>query len=168
MELRLRPLKVEDEKEAIAAHRELEVEGFPFLLEWDSTQRWASYLARLQCSRRGIAIPKHRVPATFLVGEVEGALVGRVSIRHELNRFLADVGGHIGYAVRPHHRGRGVATEMLRQALIVARSEGVGRVLVTCDEDNPASAKVIERLGGVFDDVRVDPAGIRRRRYWIA
>jgi predicted acetyltransferase len=60
------------------------------------------------------------VPATFLVAEVDRALVGRVSIRHELNAFLADVGGHIGYGVRPRYRGRGFATEILRQALVIA------------------------------------------------
>jgi len=71
------------------------------------------------------------VPATFLLARVGGDLVGRVSIRHELNDFLAEFGGHIGYAVRPQFRRRGHATEILRQALVVARGEGVERVLVT-------------------------------------
>jgi predicted acetyltransferase len=41
-------------------------------------------------------------------------------------------------------------------------------VLVTCDEDNLASIAVIERCGGVLEDVRPDPDGAPKRRYWIA
>jgi len=128
---------------------------------------WSSYLEGLRDLRCGIATSAGRVPATFLVAEVDGALVGRVSVRHELNELLADTGGHIGFGVRPQHRRRGFATEMLRQSLVIARAAGVDRVLVTCDEDNAASATVIERLGGSLEDVRRDPAGVRKRRYWI-
>jgi predicted acetyltransferase len=45
---------------------------------------------------------------------------------------------------------------------------GVDAVLVTCDDDNIASAIVIERAGGVLDDARVASDGTRTRRYWIA
>jgi predicted acetyltransferase len=38
---------------------------------------------------------------------------------------------------------------------------------VTCDDDNLASATIIERLGGVLDDVRPDPDVPPKRRYWI-
>jgi predicted acetyltransferase len=82
------------------------------------------------------------VPATFLVAVVDSGLVGRISIRHELNAFLMDFGGHIGCGVRPVHRRRGYATEMLRQALVIARAEGVDRILVTCDDDNTASTVI--------------------------
>jgi predicted acetyltransferase len=78
-----------------------------------------------------------------------------------------DFGGHIGYGVRPVHRRRGYATEMLRQALVIARAEGVDRILVTCDDDNTASSVIIERTGGVLDDVRRAPDGGQKRRYWL-
>jgi predicted acetyltransferase len=77
------------------------------------------------------------------------------------------IGGHIGYCVRPAHRGQRYATEILRQGLIVARAEGIDRVLVTCDEDNVASARVIERSGGILEDIRADRDGPAKRRYWI-
>jgi predicted acetyltransferase len=167
MDLRLRPLSIADESVARAAHEELAADNFPFLLDWDPDQPWAEYVQRLENQRRGLDLPADWVPGTFLAAEVDGILVGRVSIRHELNEFLENFGGHIGYAVRPNCRRRGYATEILRQALTIARSEGVDEVLVTCDDDNLVSATIIERLGGVLEDVRVDPDGPPRRRYWI-
>jgi predicted acetyltransferase len=98
---------------------------------------------------------------------VGGQIVGRTSIRHELNEFLARFGGHIGYGVLDAHRRRGHATEILRQSLVIARARGVDRVLVTCDDDNVGSATVIERCGGVFESVVEGLDGIPIRRYWI-
>lgn len=48
-----------------------------------------------------VDVPPNRVPATFLVAAVDGTLVGRVSIRHELDDFLANFGGHIGLRRSP-------------------------------------------------------------------
>jgi predicted acetyltransferase len=167
MDLRLRPLRFGDERSAIAAHEELGLDQFDFLLDWRADEPWSAYLHRLEQRRRGLEVPPDRVPATFLVADTGADLVGRVSIRHELNAFLTDFGGHIGYGVRPSHRRRGYATEMLRQALVVACAEGVDRVLVTCDDENTGSAAIIERAGGVLDDVRRAPDGTQMRRYWI-
>jgi predicted acetyltransferase len=91
-----------------------------------------------------------------------------VSIRHELNDHLAVVGGHIGYAVRPRYRRRGYATAMLRRSLEVARSVGVERALVTCDDENMGSIATIERCGGVLENTVTDPGtGRRTRRYRV-
>ncbi|MCP9490243.1 MAG: GNAT family N-acetyltransferase [Solirubrobacteraceae bacterium MAG38_C4-C5] len=166
-QLSLRPLRLSDEADARAAHAEFAGEGFDFLLELRAGEPWAIYVRRLDGIHRGGDVPPDRVPATFLVAEVDGTLVGRVSIRHELNDFLANFGGHIGYGVRPAYRGRGHARAMVRQALVVARRAGVGRVLLTCDDGNEASASIIERAGGVLEDIRVAPDGIGKRRYWI-
>jgi predicted acetyltransferase len=167
-DLRLRPLRASDEMDAMAAHEELARERFDFLLDWRPSEPWSAYLQRLGQRRRGLEVPPGRVPATFLAAQLGSDLVGRVSIRHELNAWLNDFGGHIGFGVRPRHRRRGCATEILRQALVVARAEGIDRVLVTCDDDNIGSAVVIERAGGVLDDVRSAPEGTHVRRYWIA
>jgi predicted acetyltransferase len=69
---------------------------------------------------------------------------------------LCEVGGHIGYDVRPSARRRGHATAMLRAALPVGRSLGIESALVTCDVDNVASRKVIGRNGGLLEDQRGD------------
>lgn len=116
--------------------------------------------------RLGINLPKGRVPATFFIAEVDGQLVGRASIRHELNTYLFNYGGHIGYGVRPEYRGRGYATEILRQSLIYIRELGVSEVLMTCFDENIASARVIESQGGSLENV-VELEGKPLRRYWI-
>lgn len=69
----------------------------------------------------------------------------------------------------PRFRRRGYATEILRQSLVVARANGVDRILVTCDNGNVGSAAVIEACGGQLDSVaQAGPESALTRRYWIA
>jgi len=88
--------------------------------------------------------------------------LGRLAIRLRLTDHRREVGGHIGYDVRPSGRRRGHATAMLRAAPPVARRLGIESALVTCDADNVASRTVIERAGGVLEDQR----GVKLR-FWV-
>lgn len=98
---------------------------------------------------------------------VEGdEYLGAVSFRHELTEFLENFGGHIGYGIRPSARRRGLATWALARTLETARERDYERVLVTCRDDNVASARTIENNGGVLDDARAH-GEILMRRYWI-
>jgi predicted acetyltransferase len=125
-------------------------------------------MTMLDDHRRGVNLPDRWVPNTFLVADVAGTIVGRVSIRHVLNDALRRKGGHIGYGVLPPHRRRGCATEILRQNLVIARDLGIGRALVTCDDDNAGSVKTIERCGGKLESVTGASGDIpATRRYWI-
>jgi predicted acetyltransferase len=169
-ELVLRPLALSDERDARRAHAELAAEGFMFLPDGGQVGSFADYLDRLDRQRRGVELAPGRVRATLLVAEVAGDLVGRTSIRHELNAALRKEGGHVGYAVRPGFRGRGYATRMLQLSIAHLRDQlGVHEVLVTCDDDNPASARVIERCGGQLEGIDPPRPGAKPvRRYWIA
>ncbi|MGG5170638.1 GNAT family N-acetyltransferase [Pseudarthrobacter sp. J1738] len=102
------------------------------------------------------------VPCTYLWMVDTGTFVGSLAIRHELNDFLFNDGGHIGYSVRPSARRRGYASAALAEALPLAADLGISRVLVTCDEDNVGSRATIEKNGGVYEDSRNG-----KRRYWI-
>jgi predicted acetyltransferase len=137
-----------------------------------------AYLHRRAQYAAGCNLPPDRVPETtfWLVagegepGEPEGPQVLAVSgVRHRLTPKLTDIGGHIGYAVRPGARRQGVGTALLALTLVEARKQGFTRVLVTCDVTNVGSARVIQRNGGVLEDERVVPGHPEPvARYWIA
>ena len=152
----------------LAAQEAMAAEGFVFALAFGEDATFADYVARLERLQRGEPPLGRFVASTFLLAEVDGEVVGRTSIRHELNDFLRHEGGHIGYGVLPSYRRRGYATEILRQSLERIRALGVDPVLVTCDDDNVGSARVIEAAGGVLEDVVENEAGTQTRRYWIS
>jgi predicted acetyltransferase len=93
--------------------------------------------------------------------------VGRISLRHELIGNLLNYGGHIGYDVRPSMRRRGFGTQQLALCLQEARERGFTRVLITCDDDNLGSIRIIEANGGVLEDKRDNGRPTLTRRYWI-
>ena len=157
--LLLRPPGLEDESQVAEAQAELAEENFEFIFR-SPDEPWPSHVTRVSQEHLGVNLAPDRVPNTFLLADVGGDIVGRVSIRHELNVYLASVGGHVGYAVRPAYRRQGYARSILRQSLELARDIGLLRVLITCDDDNVASVRLIEHFGG--------SAGERHRvRCWI-
>jgi predicted acetyltransferase len=126
---------------------------------------FAAYLQRLR--EREHAPPPPLVPDTTYWAIRGSEMVGRISLRHTLTEPLRREGGHIGYIVRPSARRQGVATEMLRQLLATDRARSLGRLLLTCEEDNLASEKSIRKSGGVLQDVVDADDGQRQKRFWI-
>lgn len=96
----------------------------------------------------------------------DDTVLGAIALRHALTDALREVGGHIGYGVRPSARRRGLASFALGEVLGHARTLGLDRVLITCGETNEASRRTIEHHGGVLEDVRRTAHG-PSRRYWI-
>jgi predicted acetyltransferase len=107
------------------------------------------------------------VPTDSYFIEAEGRILGDLYIRHRLSAKLEQRGEHISYMVRPLCRNRGVATAALRLALRHLGNLKVERALLTCKSTNIASARVIEKCGGV----RISDAPRRDGvawRYWLA
>jgi predicted acetyltransferase len=90
-----------------------------------------------------------------------------VNIRHTLNDFLLQFGGHIGYSIHPAERGKGYGKEQLRLALDECLKLGISPALLTCEPWNAASRAVILSQGGRLEDVRAKPDGTQFERYWI-
>lgn len=140
-----------------------------FLHFYEDGMPFDRYLSVLADRARGVNLPEGDTASTFLLAFVGDRVVGRVSIRHGLSAWHAEFGGHIGYVVVPEFRRRGYATEMLRQAVLIARDQvGLARVLVTCDDDNVGSIRTIEKNGGVFERLATGPGvDTPKRRYWL-
>jgi predicted acetyltransferase len=136
--------------------------------EVDSPSGFAAWIGRLVAEADPSVPPAPgRVRASYFWVVEAGSYLGAITLRHELTDFLLRAGGHIGYSIRPCARRRGLATWALGSVLPEARGIGLDRVLVTCRDDNLASARAIEKNGGVLEDVRATELG-RTRRYWIA
>lgn len=119
--------------------------------------------SRVEASRPEAPVGVGKVPADYWWIRHEGELAGTITLRHDLTPALLLVGGHIGYAVRPRLRRRGIASTALRLVLARAGAQGLDPVLITCDDDNIGSARTIEGAGGVLEDVRGGS-----RRYWVS
>ena len=113
-------------------------------------------------------VPEGLVPSSTYLGvrEKDNYIVGMIDIRHYLNEYLTQVGGHIGYGVRKTERNKGYAKQMLKLALEKCKELKIKKVLITCDEDNIASEKVILSANAKLEDIRnVD--GENKKRFWI-
>jgi predicted acetyltransferase len=121
-------------------------------------------LAKLADSAAGRNLPPDRVAeSTYWLVDGDEYL-GRISLRHSLSPELSIIGGHIGYVVRPSRRREGHATRMLALALPELAARGIDPALITCDEDNVASRKIIERARG---QLATDISVPGKLRYWI-
>lgn len=102
----------------------------------------------------------------FCLDEERDIFVGAVNIRHYLSERLLLNGGHIGDGVRPSERGKGIGTKMVGLALEECKKLGIYKVLMVCNKENPASARTIQKNGGILEnELTVD--GEVEQRYWI-
>ena len=140
----------------------------PAVLEYPAGD-FAALIRRLRDDARGIGLPDGYVPAScFWLIDARQTLIGVTHLRHSLNARLAYEGGHIGYSIRPTQRNRGYGKLILKLVLERARAMGITQVLLTCDKENRASARVIQSNGGRLDSevARQDRNGMTQR-YWI-
>ena len=169
--LHLRQPEASDREQVMAYREEFlaidsRMDGTCALDQYDDFDTW---FANVRAYSAPETTPAGKVPATqYLALDENEHLVGMVNLRHCLNDYLLEFGGHIGYSVRPADRKNGYAIQMLKLALDEAKALGLDRVRIACDRYNIASAKTIQANGGVLDGERYDPQdGTLTQRYWI-
>lgn len=113
----------------------------------------------------------NRVGANYfwLVDDEKEFFIGEISIRHKLTDELLKYGGHIGYGIRYSEWNKGYGTFMLKLALEQAKIMGISKVLITCDDDNFSSAKIMEKNHMELQDKTeniIDGQKVITRRYW--
>ncbi|ATV64698.1 GNAT family N-acetyltransferase [Fusobacterium pseudoperiodonticum] len=141
------------------------INGSAGLNRFSSIEDWLEELKKRSCED---TVPEGLVPSSTYLGirEKDNYIVGMIDIRHYLNEYLTQVGGHIGYGVRKTERNKGYAKQMLKLALEKCKELKIKKVLITCDEDNIASEKVILSANAKLEDIRnVD--GENKKRFWI-
>jgi tagatose 1,6-diphosphate aldolase len=106
----------------------------------------------------------------FLVVAADGSEVGHINFRVGDTEHVRVCAGHIGFGIQKTFRGHGYALQACR-AIAPFVFSVYDAVIITCDPDNEASRRTIERLGASFiDEVAVpahDPhyqSGSRRKR----
>ena len=146
-------------------------DGHGFLLTVTSIVRRepATYLRRLAEMEAEIDLPEGWVPmSTRWLIDAGEEVVGETRLRHRLTPALEVEGGHIGYFIGRSARGRGYGNAILAMGLGELSMLGIKRVLVTCDEDNLQSRRVIQRNGGVFERFAISPrSGKKVMGFWI-
>ena len=141
------------------------INGSAGLNNFSSIKDWLEELKKRSSQE---TVPEGLVPSSTYLGvrEKDNYIVGMIDIRHYLNEYLTQVGGNIGYSVRKTERNKGYAKQMLKLALGKCRDLKMKKVLITCDEDNIASEKVILSANAKFEDIR-SADGENKKRFWI-
>ncbi len=120
--------------------------------------------------KNGINLKENYVKQTILWLIDNSEFIGEVRIRHELTKELLMHGGNIGYIVVGEKCNKAYATKMLSLALRYCKEKiCLKKVLLTCNDENIASIKVIEKNGGKLQDKITNIYNNEKitRRYWI-
>ena len=118
---------------------------------FDKTESYEAWLQSVTDNTSPDTVnPNWVVTDTFFAVDENDKIIGMIDLRHTLNEFLKDF-GNCGYSVRPSERGKGYATEMLRQVLEIAKKVGLKEVHLSVERSNEASVKTIVKNGGVYE-----------------
>ncbi|MEG7842597.1 GNAT family N-acetyltransferase [Bacillus mobilis] len=146
-------------------HADEQPHGSSSLQNFDSLDKWFEKVSKQEL---GENLQGNRVPSSQFLSVEQGELIGFVNIRKRLNQELLRESGHIGYSVNPNKRRQGYATKQLKLALYETQKLGLQKVLITCNKANVASAKTIQKVGGVIENEVVSShTGEIVQRYWV-
>jgi len=129
-------------------------------------KEFPKFLKKLRDYEQGINLPKTYIPSTHYWLIKGKDIVGGITIRHRLTKQLRKIGGHIGYGIRPKYRRKGYGKIMLKKALIKAKQLGLKRVMLTCNDDNIGSWKIMLANGAKLQK-REKYGKKLMRYYWI-
>lgn len=131
-------------------------------------QTFAEFIAMYKKQEEGKNLPEGYVPASMFWLIDKNEFIGRLQIRHKLNKFLFNEGGHIGYFIRPSKRRMGYGKKILQLGLEKAKKLGIKNVLITCDITNAGSKKIIESQNATYASTYA-PSSEKpaKLRYWI-
>lgn len=140
--------------------------GASLFEKMESYDAWLQHLSDLSDES---TVGENWVQATtFLaVEENDQRVVGILDVRHYLNEVLLNYGGHIGYGVRPSERRKGYASQILYLALDYCKTLNLEKVMVACEKSNLASAKTIQKNGGLLTREFIHSDGKAVQIYWI-
>jgi len=152
--------------EAMEEYKQNNIDTYDF---WEISKD--ELFKKMENYRTGNNLPEGYVKATYFWLVDNDKFIGEISIRHSLTDSLLRFGGNIGYGIRYSHWNKGIGTIMLSKALVYAKDVlGLNKVLITCNDNNFGSARVIEKNGGILQDKIINTIdGVDRlsRRYWI-
>lgn len=76
-------------------------------------------------------------------------IAGVVALRHNLDTFLQDFGGHLSYSLAPQYRGKGLEAEIIKLSTDAARMDlGLPMLVVSCGAGNTPMQLAVEANGG--------------------
>ena len=127
---------------------------------------FSSFVKNMSDYEKGKNLPKGHVPSSYYWLLDKSKIIGETTIRHKLSKELIKQGGHIGYGIRPTERRRGYGKKVLTLALKKAKKLGIKKALITCDDSNIGSWKIIEANGGILSE-KNKLNGKLKRYYWI-
>lgn len=158
-----------EEVEKFEPNERIRYSGFSSLQDYK--ENYEDWLEKIEVCTKKETLPEGRVMADvfFSVRKSDNKIVGIIDIRHALNDYLYNYGGHIGYSVIPSERRKGYAYKQLLLGLEYCKSIGINRVLITCLDYNIGSSKTIEKAGGELENiVKNEEKNETFKRYWIS
>ena len=153
-------------KQEFLTNEEEDITGSGRLMKAKNFEDWYD---AVQDNSNEKTVRKGIVPTTvyLALSSKDSRLIGMIDIRHYLNDYLLNFGGHIGYSVRTSERHKGYATEMLTLALKKCKQMKMSKVLIAIDEGNIGSERTVLKNQAKLEDKRKDENGIVVKRYWI-
>lgn len=152
MEIELRQLSLTDWPEITDMLQEIGPGENWFENAWYN-EDFQEFLQKNYNNSQGIDLPEWYVPQTIYRLYIDNKVVGYGKLRHYLTPFLLKVWGHMGYCIRPSERGKKYGNIILEEIIKEAKNKGISKVLLTCNEDNTASRRVIEKNGWILENI---------------